>query len=315
MFPPLEPFASGMLTVTNGNSIYWESSGNPAGKPVLHLHGGPGGGMRAGYRRWFDPDRHMIVGFEQRGCGRSRPLATDDLSTLPSNNTQNLINDIEALRGHLGVDRWLLAGVSWGTTLALAYAQTHPERVREMVLLAPTLTSASSVEWITETVGCLFPVEWEQFRASASPYPRQRLVDAYYERLTDPDPVVREHAATAWDQWENAHISMDPRLPPGPRSSDPTNRQVFATLVAHYWRHAGFLPDGALLEGMTRLQDIPCVLIQGKLDVSGPAATAWQLHKLWPGSRFVLVDDEGHGGPKMIEKVVEAVAEFLPSVA
>lgn len=310
MFPPIEPFATGMLAVTDGNAIYWESAGHPAGKPVLHLHGGPGGGMRAGYRRRFDPDRHLIVGFEQRGCGRSRPLATDDLSTLCSNNTQNLIEDIEALRQHLGVEEWLLAGVSWGTTLALAYAQTHPERVSELVLLATTLTSASAVEWITETVGCLFPVEWDGFRAAANPRSGQRLVDAYYELLTDPDREVRERAAIAWDRWENAHISMDPRQQPGPLSTDPIRRQVFATLTVHYWKHAGFLPDGALLDGMAWLQGIPGVLIQGKLDVSGPAATAWQLHQKWPTSRFVLVDDEGHGGPRMVEAMVDAVEEF-----
>lgn len=179
MFPPLEPFASGMLSVSNGNRIYWECSGNPASKPVLHLHGGPGGGMRTGYRRRFDPARHLIVGFEQRGCGRSRPLATEDLSRLVTNTTPNLINDIEALREHLRVDRWLLAGLSWGTTLALAYAQEHPERVSEIVLLATTLTDARAVEWITETVGCLFPREWDEFRAAARARPGQRLVDAY----------------------------------------------------------------------------------------------------------------------------------------
>lgn len=266
--------------------------------------------MRAGYRRRFDPDRHLIVGFEQRGCGRSRPLATEDLSNLASNNTQNLINDIEALREHLGVDRWLLAGVSWGTTLALAYAQAHPNRVSEMVLLATTLTDASAVEWITETVGCLFPVEWDEFRAAAQPRPGQRLVDAYYDLVTDPDPVVRERAALAWDRWENAHISLGPHQQLGPHSIDPIHRQVFVTLVVHYWKHAGFLPEGALLERMTRLQGIPGVLIQGKLDVSGPAAMAWRLHKLWPSSRFVLVEDEGHGGPEMVEAMIAAVADF-----
>ena len=233
MFAPIEPFAFGMLAVADGNSIYWECSGNPVGKPVLHLHGGPGAGMGAGYRRRFDPDRHLIVGYEQRGCGRSRPLVTDDMSSLAANNTENLINDIEALRQHLDVDRWLLAGVSWGTTLALAYAQTYPERVSEMVLLAITLTSASAVEWITETVGCLFPVEWDAYRAAANPRPGQRLVDAYYELLTDPDPAVRVRAAIAWDRWENAHISLDPHQQPGAQFIDPTQRQVFATLVVH----------------------------------------------------------------------------------
>jgi proline iminopeptidase len=263
--------------------------------------------MGAGYRRRFDPDHHLIVGFEQRGCGRSRPLATADLSTLMSNTTQHLINDIEALRVHLGIERWLVEGVSWGTTLALAYAQAHPDRVSEMVLLATTLTNAGAVQWITETVGCLFPVEWDEYRTAANPRPGQRLVDAYYKLITDPDPQVRERAAIAGDRWENAHISL---ASTGSRPIDPTHRQVFVTLVVHYWKHAAFLPDDALLEGMSRLAGIPGVLIQGKLDVSSPAATAWQLHKRWPSSTFVLVDDEGHGGPKMVQTIVDAVGRF-----
>lgn len=230
--PAFEPFASGLLTVTDGNSISWECCGNPAGKPFLHVHGGPGAGMRADYRRRFNPDRHLIVGFEQRGCGRSRPLAIEDLATLASNTTQNLVSDIEALREHLGIDRWLLAGVSWRTTLAWAYAQAHPDRVSEMVLLATTLTDASAVEWITETVGCLFPVEWEQFRAAANPRPGQHLVDAYYELLTHPDPKVRQRAAIAWEHWENAHL-------PGsaPAAQYPIDRLNPATGVRHP-RHA-----------------------------------------------------------------------------
>lgn len=185
----------------------------------------------------------------------STPLVTDDLTSLASNTTQRLIEDIERLREHLGVLRWLLAGVSWGTTLALTYAQAHPDRVSEIVLLAPT--------------------------------------------LTDADPQVRHQAAITWEYWENAHISLDPHQQPSARST--TQRQVFATLVTHYWRHAAFLPQGALLEGMTHLHEIPGVLIQGKLDVSSPAAMAWQLHRRWPASRFVLLNDEGHSGPHMVQ--------------
>lgn len=292
-----------------GNQIYWECSGNPEGKPVLHVHGGPGGGMRASYRRRFNPCRHLIVGFEQRGCGRSRPLATEDLSLLAFNTTPHLINDIETLRDHLGVDRWLVIGLSWGTTLALAYAQEHPEQVSELVLFATTLTDISAVEWITETVGRLFPQEWDEFRAAAGAKPAQRLVDAYYGLLTDPDPLVREQAAAAWMRWEDAHISLDPH-PHSHQATDPSNQLVFATLVTHYWKHAAFLPNGALLDRMPRLRNVPGVLIQGKLDVSGPAGVAWELHKQWPNSRFVLVDDEGHGGPKMVQEIVKAAEAF-----
>jgi proline iminopeptidase len=310
VFAPIEPFAHGMLPVGDGNEIYWETSGNPDGKPALHLHGGPGGSMGAGYRRRFDPGRYLIVGFEQRGCGRSRPLVTDDLASLATNTTAHLIADIEHLREHLGVDRWLLAGVSWGTTLALAYAQAHPDRVGEIALMATTLTDGPAVEWITETVGRLFPREWDDFRAAADPAPGRRLVDAYYALLTDPDPAVRADAALAWDRWENAHVSLDPRRSPDPLSADPVALGVFCTLVTHYWAHAAFLPERALADGIGRIAHIPAVLAQGRLDVSGPASVAWELHKRWPASRFVLVHDEGHGGPRMVDAMTDAITDF-----
>lgn len=296
-----------MLPVSDGNEIYWETSGNADGKPALYVHGGPGGGMLTGHRRWFDPERHFIIAFEQRGCGRSRPLAIDDLSTLHTNTTQALIADMEALRSHLGVDRWLLAGASWGTVLSLAYAQVHPDRVTEIVLMATGLPQ-TSVEWITETVGRLFPVEWDEFRAAAQARPGQPLVDAYYAQLIDPDPAVRERAAIAWDAWENVHISLGPHQSP---NKDPVRRQVFATLVTHYWSHGCFLSDAAFLDGMSRLHHLPATFVQGKLDVSGPPDVAWKLHKAWPGSRFVLIDDEGHGGVQMVEAVVAATDQAV----
>jgi proline iminopeptidase len=311
MFPPIEPFATGYLPVSDGNAIYWETSGNPEGKPALHVHGGPGGGMGAGYRRRFNPEKFLIVGFEQRGCGRSRPLATDPGADLSTNTTQALIADIEALREHLGVEKWLLTGLSWGTTLALAYAQAHPDRVSEIVLFAVGMTSASSVEWITESMGRVFPREWEEFEAASCRKPGQRLIDAYYDLITDPDPVVREQAARAWCAWEDTHISFDPKHVPDPLYGDPQFGQVFATLVIHYWKHAGFLPEGDLLAGMDRIADIPGVLIHGRLDVSSPLDSAWKLHKAWPDSDLIVVD-EGHGGEVMIDELVRAVARFAP---
>lgn len=264
--------------------------------------------MGAVYRRRFDPRMYLIVGFEQRGCGRSLPPARGDTAALSVNTTAHLIADIEALRAHLGIRRWLVNGVSWGTTLALAYAQAHPRAVSELVHMATTLTTPDAVEWITETVGQLFPVEWEAFRAAADAQPGQRLIDAYYELLTASDERVRARAAEAWMAWEDAHVSLGAK--PLPAERDPMWRQVFATLVVHYWKHTAFLPPSALLDGMRVLQGIPAVLIQGKLDVSGPAAVAWNLHKVWPGSRFVLVDDEGHGGPKMVQAMMDAIADF-----
>ncbi|APB00112.1 Prolyl aminopeptidase [Nocardia seriolae] len=310
-FAPIEPFASGMLAVGDGQEIYWETSGNPQGKTALYLHGGPGGGMGAGYRRHFDPDRYLIVGFEQRGCGRSRPLATGDPAALGRNTTHHLIADIEALRTHLGVDKWLVNGVSWGTTLALAYAQARPARVSELVLMATTLTNPDAVEWITETVGRLFPREWDAFRAASGARPGRRLVDAYYELLTDPDEEVRNRAVDAWMAWEDAHISMG-GAKHGLGDHDPVRRRVFATLVVHYWKHAAFLPPTALTDAIPTLHHLPAVFIQGKLYVSGPAAVAWTLHKSWPRSQFILIDDEAHGGPQMAQAMIQALSTLAP---
>jgi proline iminopeptidase len=313
MFPPIEPFATGYLTVSDGNEIYWETSGNPDGKPALHLHGGPGSGTGPGYRRRFDPEKFLIVGFEQRGCGRSRPLVIDpDAPDLATNTTQVLIADIEALREHLGVEKWLVTGLSWGSTLALAYAQAHPDRVSEIVLLAVTTTSPAEVEWITESVGNIFPREWEQFEAASHRKPGQRVIDAYYDLITDPDPAVREDAARAWCTWEDTHVSLVPGYVPDSRYDDPEFRLVFATLVIHYWKHSGFAAEGGLLAYMDRIAHIPGVLIHGKLDFSGPLVTAWNLHKVWPNSELIVID-EGHGGDEMIEEMLRAIARFAPA--
>lgn len=312
-FPLIEPFDTGMLPVGDGNTIYWEASGNPSGKPAVFLHGGPGAGLGAGgYRRTFDPDRYLVVGLDQRGCGRSLPLVTDRLEALQQNTTQALIADIEMLRRHLGFESWTVTGVSWGTTLALAYAQTRPDRVTELALLAVTTTSSSEVEWISETVGRLFPREWDAFERASRREPGERLVDAYHRLLTDGDPAVRTQAAIDWDAWENVHVSLDPRWAPVPgRGEDPVWRATFATLVTHYWKHAAFLPgDTPLLDGMARIGHIPGILIHGRYDVSCAAVTAVRLHERWPASRLVIVDDEGHGGPRMSTVMREALADF-----
>ena len=312
MFPPIEPYARGFLPVSDGNEIYWESSGGPAGKPALFLHGGPGGGMMTGHRRRYDPDRFLCVAFEQRGCGRSRPLATDPSVPLATNTTQALIADIEALRMHLGIEQWLLTGVSWGTTLALAYAQAHPDRVTEITLMAVTATSPEEVEWTTEAMGRIFPEQWEKFERAFARQPGQRMIDACYERITHPDPAIRAQAAKDWCDWEDAHVSL---ISTGSTShfDDPQYRLVFATLVIHYWKHAGFLGEGGLLAGMHRIAHIPGVLIHGHLDVSLPVNMAWQLHNAWPASQLIIVDDEGHGGTKMIDALCRAIAKFAPT--
>jgi proline iminopeptidase len=310
VFPPIEPFASGLLPVSHGNELYWETSGNPAGKPALHLHGGPGSGAMAGYRRHLDPAQHLIVGFDQRGCGRSRPLATDAAADPSTQTLTALIDDIEALREYLKVERWLVTGGSWGTTLALAYAQAHPDRVTELVLFAITTTSASEVEWITETVGCIFPREWARFEAESGRTSAERVVDAYYRKLTDGSSHVRARAALAWCEWEDAHVSLDPHAAPDPRYRDAAFRELFATLVTHYWSHAASVERPGLIEGATVLAGIPGVLVHGRLDVSSPLETAWRLNQAWPGSELVVVDYEGHGGDRMMDEVVAAIARF-----
>ena len=311
MFPPIEPYEMSWLPVADGNELYYEVSGNSAGHPVVYLHGGPGGGIATGYRRHFDPARCMIVSFEQRGCGRSRPLATVPVANLAKNTTHALVTDIEALRLHLGVERWLVCGMSWGTTLALAYVQAHPERVSGVILSAVTMTTSAEVAWVTEAMGRIFPERWAQLVAVAQPQPEERVIDACYRLVRDPDPVIRARVAQAWCDWENTHISLNPGYRPWEKFQDPDFSLLFATLVLHYWANAAFLEDDALLNGMSRLADIPGVLVHGRHDISLPADVAWKLHNAWPKSRIVIVEDEGHGGAKMMNAVTEAAASLL----
>jgi proline iminopeptidase len=310
--PAIQPFSSGFLSVGEQAEIYWETSGNPHGRPALYLHGGPGSGLGpGGYRRRYDPDRHLIVGLDQRGCGRSRPLITDALSSLSVNTTQTLIADIEALREHLNVDRWLVSGVSWGVTLALAYALEHPQRVTELVLTAVSTTSRQEVDWLTEDMGRVFPEAWERFVDASDRAPDERVVSAYARRLAHGDSADRAAAADAWDAWEATHLLTDPSRTPGALHEDPIDRLVFATLVTHYWSHDGFLAgESAILNRATELRDIPTALIHGRYDVSGPAITPWRLHQAIPGSRLFIIEHEGHGGPMMMEQTRTAIDAF-----
>lgn len=310
MYPAIEPFRSGRLVRPDGAEIYWEASGDPAGKPAVYLHGGPGSGLRTGYRRWFDPDGYLVVALDQRGCGRSRPLVSDDPGTLPTNTTQALIGDLEALREHLGVERWLVSGASWGSTLALAYAQAHPDRVSELALFAVTTTSREEVDWITAHVGRVFPEAWDAFAAQVPRLDGERVVDAYARVLATGTRAERERAADAWDAWEATHVSLDPAWQPGPAVEDPEGRLVFATLVTHYWANDAFLGPSGILDGMDRIAHLPAVLLHGRRDISGPAVTPWRLHKAWPVSRLTILEDEGHGGPETVRLMVEALDGF-----
>ena len=310
MFPPIETFATGHLPVTDGQTIYWEASGNPDGRPAVYLHGGPGGGLRAGYRRWFDPAVFKIISFEQRGAGRSRPHISESMGDLETNTTPALISDIEALRTHLGVERWLVTGVSWGTTLALAYAQAHRERVTGIVLSAITTTTRREVDWITEAMGELCPKEWDKFADAGKAFPGARMIERYHAAITYPDIAVRTQAAKDWCEWEDVHMGFDPKFGPISGFVDPVFRQNFATLVIHYWKNSAFLGEDQLLKGMRLLAGVPGVMLHGRLDVSSPLRTAWQLHKAWPESELIVIPDEGHGGEKMMAEMSRAISRL-----
>jgi len=296
MYPETDPYDAGLLDVGDGNHVYWEVCGNPDGKPAVVLHGGPGSGCTPGWRRYFDPAAYKVVLLDQRGCGRSTPHAGEYGVDLSVNTTHHLIADLEQLRAHLGIDRWLVLGGSWGATLGLAYAEAHPEAVSEMVLFSVTNTTRREVEWITRDMGRVFPAEWARFRDGVPPEDRDgSLVDAYARLLENPDPAVREKAARDWCRWEDSHVAISANHRPAPRYDDPRFRMVFARLVTHYWRHAAFLEDGVLMREAPKLTGIPGVLVHGRLDVSGPPDIAWELARLWPDAELHLIDEAGHG--------------------
>ena len=311
-YPEIEPYDCGLLDVGDGHRVYWEVCGERAGKPAVVLHGGPGSGCAPWWRRLFDPAAYRIVLFDQRGCGRSRPHASAPSSSLAANTTHHLVGDIEKLRRHLRIERWLVLGGSWGSTLALAYAQRHRQRVAEMVLFSVGTTTRREVEWVTRDVGRFFPEAWARFRDGVPESERDgSLVDAYSRLLHDADAVVRAKAAQDWCDWEDTHVKTHPDQAPDPRYADPIFRACFARLVTHYWRHAAWLEDGALLRGVNHLGGIPGVLIHGRLDLSSPLDVAWHLSQAWPDSELVIIDDEGHtGGDRRSDIVISATDRF-----
>jgi len=309
----LEPHASGMLDVGDGHHVYWESSGNPNGKPALVVHGGPGSGSSPALRWMFDPERYRVVQFDQRNCGRSTPHASEPIIDLSSNTTEHLIADCQRVRDLLGIKRWLVWGGSWGSVLALAYAQAHPRVVSELVLVSVVDPSHRQVEWVTRSMGRVFPEAHERFLAVVPEDERQGNLAAAYSRLLhDPDPAVRARAAQAWCAWEDTHVATSPDHQHDPRYDDPRFRLCFARLVTHYWRHAGFLGDGQFLADATKLAGIPGVIINGRLDISGPPDTAWQLARAWPDAELVLADEAGHGAahPTTFEAILTATNHF-----
>jgi proline iminopeptidase len=312
-YPPIEPHEQGLLDVGDGQRVYWEVCGNPEGRPAVVLHGGPGSGCSTGVRRCFDPEAYRIVLFDQRGCGRSTPHASDPRADLSANTTGHLLADLERLRRHLGIERWLLFGGSWGSTLALAYAERHPERVTEIVLVGVTTTRRSEIDWLYRGVAPLFPAQWARFRAGAEAAGRDGdLVAAYHRLLQDPDPAIRTKAARDWCEWEAAIASVDPEAQPEPRRLQPDFQMAFARIVTHYFAHGAWLEEGILLRDAGSLANIPGVLIQGRLDLGSPLVTAWELSRAWPGSELVIVNGAGHSAtdPGMGEATLAATDRF-----
>jgi proline iminopeptidase len=313
-YPEIEPHDHGMLDVGDGQHLYWELCGAPNGKPAVVLHGGPGSGCTPGHRRYFDPAAYRIVLFDQRGTGRSVPHAGDATVDLSTNTTHHLIRDIELLREHLGVDGWLVWGASWGATLALAYAESHPERVTEVVLSSVTMTRPADIHWLYHGVGRFLPAEWERFRNGAPAADRHGdLVAAYHRLLNHPDAGIREQAARRWCEWEDAVVSLEPGHERNPRYDDPQFRMAFARIVTHYFHHQAWLEDGVLLRNAHRLAEIAGVLVHGRLDLGSPAGTAWELAQAWPGAELKLVDTGHAGGDEMTQQIIAATDRFARS--
>jgi proline iminopeptidase len=322
MYPPIEPYETGMLDTGDGNLVYWEACGNPDGVPALIVHGGPGSGCTTGARRLFSPQRHRIILFDQRNCGRSTPHASDPAADMSRNTTEHLIRDMEQLREHLGVETWLLRGASWGSTLSLAYAERHPERVSGVILVAVTSTRRSEIDWLYRGVGRYFPEAWARFRdyVGAEDYrlptdtepPIQDLLMAYSRLMENQDPDVREKAAAAWVTWEDAVISMEENGTPGAYSSRrDAARLAFVRICTHYFAHDAFLEDGVLIREAGKLAGIPGVLVHGRTDLGGPLITAWELARAWPGAELVVINDSGHTGSAAMDEAEDSAADRL----
>jgi len=309
LYPEIEPFDSGHLDVSSVHSIYYEQCGNPDGRPAVFLHGGPGGGGDTKPRRFFDPERYRVVLFDQRGCGRSRPHAS-----LEENTTWHLVEDIEHLREHLGIDKWLVFGGSWGSTLALSYAQTHPERVTELVLRGIFMLRRKELLWFYQE-GCsyLWPDAWEDFVAPIPEVERGDMLSAYYRRLTSDDERVRIEAARAWSVWEasTSRLIQDPHQVA--HHGEDEFALAFARIECHYFVHGGFMrTPRQLLEDVDRIRDIPAVIVQGRYDAVCPMQTAWELHRVWPEADLQIVPDAGHSAfePGITDALVRATDRF-----
>jgi proline iminopeptidase len=314
LFPPIEPYDAGLLPVGNGDRLYWEQCGNPNGRPVLVLHGGPGSGCTPWHRRLFDPSRFRIVLFDQRNCGRSTPHASQPHVDLTGNTTQNLVSDIEVLRTHMGVEEWLVWGGSWGSTLALAYAEAQPARTTGILLWGVSTGRHCEFDWLFRGgVAIFFPKQWDRLRAGLPPAEQDAdIVDHYRRLLWDPDPVVHHQAAEAWCRWESATVTWPPSDELSPRFRDRSYALAFARIVTHYVAANAWLDDGTLIRGADALSGIRGIIVQSRSDFQSPIGNAWALHRVWPRSELLVVENAGHDpqAPEMIRALVAAGNKF-----
>ena len=307
LFPPLDPYEAGALARDGAHVLYWEQCGNPGGAPVVFLHGGPGAGASPDHRRFFDPDHYRIVIFDQRGAGRSTPLGE-----IAQNTTADLVGDIEALRAHLGVERWLVFGGSWGSTLALAYAQSHPERVTGLVLRGIFLCSPREIDWFMNGIRWIHPEAWNRFAAAIPEAERGELLEAYHRRLIDPDPAVHMPAARAWSTYEGACCTLLPSPDTVAAFARDHMALSLARIEAHYFKNRIFLEDGHLMRHLDRIRHIRSVIVQGRYDIICPIVTADDLHQAWPEAEYVIVPDAGHSAmePGIRRALVAATNRF-----
>jgi proline iminopeptidase len=306
-FPPIEPNRSGRLKVDSIHDLYWEECGNPNGHPIVFLHGGPGAGSSPAHRRFYDPQRYRIVVFDQRGAGRSTPLGETTRNT-----TELLVEDIEKLRMHLAIDRWFVFGGSWGSTLALAYAKTHPDKVRGLVLRGIFLMQPSEIDWFLYGMRNAFPEAWERFANVVPPEERGNLLEAYSRRLNDPDPVVRVSAARSWSVYEGSCSTLLPNPEVLSTSGEERHAVGLARIEAHYFTNNLFRPEDALLRDIDTIRHIPAVIVHGRYDLVCPIITADALHKVWPEAEYVIVPDAGHSAlePGIRSALIEATNRF-----
>ncbi|MEZ3161460.1 prolyl aminopeptidase [Microbacterium sp. BWT-B31] len=295
LYPPIKPYETGELIVGDGQRVHWEQSGSPDGKPVVVLHGGPGSGSRGSYRRFFDPDVYRIVQLDQRGAGRSTPPAHEPEADLRHNTTWHLVADLELLRRNLAIEQWQLFGGSWGSTLALAYAEAHPQLVSELVLWSIFTLRRHEIEWMYEGgAAAIYPDLWEEFIAPIPVLERARLLEAYHRCLTDPDPAVHVPAAVAWTRWTASLATLLPQPEAVEKLLKPSRAVASARLQNHYFLNGAWLEEGQLIARVDSIRHLPAAIVQGRYDICAPPMTAWDLHRAWPEADFTMVPDAAH---------------------